>query len=109
MLLRPDFVSPFPPPFYLPSKTKIQPDLRLNSTMPLLKGRYREQSRMDEKVYILYVILKSLISVSMCVSVLNERRSSQLQTQLLEIRNESLTFKIQALSWLVSSTDRALH
>ena len=45
--------------------------------MPLLKGRYREQSRMDEEVYILYVILKSLISVSMCVSVLNERRSSQ--------------------------------
>ena len=77
--------------------------------MPLLKGRYREQSRMDEKVYILYIILKSLISLSMCVSVLNERRSSQLQTQLLEIRNESLTFKIQALSWLVSSTDRALH
>ena len=32
---------------------------------------------MDEEVYILYVILKSLISVSMCVSVLNERRSSQ--------------------------------
>lgn len=45
--------------------------------MPLLKGHYREQSRMDEEVYILYVILKSLISVSMCVSVLNERRSSQ--------------------------------
>lgn len=45
--------------------------------MPLLKGPYREQSRMDEEVYILYVILKSLISVSMCVSVLNERRSSQ--------------------------------
>ena len=45
--------------------------------MPLLKGHYREQSRMDEEEYILYVILKSLISVSMCVSVLNERRSSQ--------------------------------
>ena len=45
--------------------------------MPLLKGHCREQSRMDEEVYILYVILKSLISVSMCVSVLNERRSSQ--------------------------------
>ena len=45
--------------------------------MPLLKGLYREQSRMDEEVYILYVILKSLITVSMCVSVLNGRRSSQ--------------------------------
>ena len=45
--------------------------------MPLLKGHYREQSRMIEEVYILFVILKSLISVSMCVSVLNERRSSQ--------------------------------
>ena len=46
--------------------------------MPLLKGHHREQSRMDEEMYItLFVNLKSLISMSMCVSVLNERRSSQ--------------------------------
>ena len=75
--------------------------------MPLLKGHYHEQSRMDEEVYILYVILKSLISVSMCVSVLNEEDHRSIQTQLLEIRHESLTFKIQVQS--VSSTGRALH
>ena len=31
-----------------------------------------------------------------------------IQTQLLDIRNESLTFKIQVPSWPVSSTGRAL-
>ena len=38
-----------------------------------------------------------------------EEDHRSIQTQLLEIRHESLTFKIKVPSWPVSSTGRALH